>query len=314
MTDQGTGPALAARGLVKTYGSVTALDGFTLAAEPGEIVGLVGHNGAGKTTFVEIASGLIRPDRGTVTVAGVDITRQPRQARGLLAVSPQETSLYPMATVREHLRLFGALAGLRRAALRSAISQTAEALQVTDVLDRPAGLLSGGQRRRAQAATALVAPRPLLLLDEPTVGADPQTRQALLSVVAARATAGAAVIYTTHYLPELAELGATLAVARAGRIIARGSQPDLLAGLPGEVRVAFDGPVPAALAGQGLVVGDELRVTASDPPAALARLLAVGASPVGVDVRRPGLDDLYRSLAPEQPSFSLAPEQPGHAA
>jgi ABC-2 type transport system ATP-binding protein len=304
MGEQGTGAALAARGLVKAYGAVTALDGFTLTAEPGEIVGLVGHNGAGKTTFVEIASGLIRPDRGTLTVAGVDVSRQSRQARGRLAVSPQETSLYPMATVREHLRLFGALAGLRRAALRAAISQTAEALQLTEVLDRPAGLLSGGQRRRAQAATALVAPRPLLLLDEPTVGADPQTRQALLSVVATRAAAGAAVIYTTHYLPELTELGATLAVARAGRIIARGSQQELLAGLPGEVRITFDGPVPARLREHGQVTGNELRVPASNPPATLARLLAVGAAPAGVDVRRPGLDDLYSSLATQETSHA----------
>jgi ABC-2 type transport system ATP-binding protein len=119
-------------------------------------------------------------------------------------------------------------------------------------------------------------------------------------VVAARAAAGAAVVYTTHYLPELAELGATLAVARAGRIIARGSQADLLSGLTGEVRITFDGPVPDRLRDQGQVTGDELRVPASDPPATLARLLAAGAAPAGVDVRRPGLDDLYRSLAMEE--------------
>jgi ABC-2 type transport system ATP-binding protein len=286
--------------LVKTYGRTRALDGFSLRAEPGEIVGLVGHNGAGKTTFVEVASGLISPDSGTVVVAGHDAGRQPRHARGCLAVSPQETALYPSATVREHLRLFAALAGLHRGALRRAVAETAEALQVTDVLDKPVGLLSGGQRRRTQAATALVAPRPLLLLDEPTVGADPQTRQALLSVVAQRAAAGAAIVYTTHYLPELTELGATLAVARAGRIIARGSQQELLAGLSGEVRVGFGGPVPAGLHGHGQVAGAELRVTIRDPAATLAQLIAAGASPAAVDIRRPGLDDLYRSLATEE--------------
>lgn len=289
--------ALAAVELVKTYGRTRALDGFSLRVEPGEIVGLVGHNGAGKTTFVEVASGLVSPDSGTVTVAGMDVASQPRHARGRLAVSPQETSLYPSATVREHLRLFAALAGLHRAALRRAVAETAEALQVTDVLDKPVGLLSGGQRRRAQAATALVAPRPVLLLDEPTAGADPQTRQALLSVVAQRAAAGASIVYTTHYLPELTELGATLAVARAGRIIARGAQQELLAGLAGEVRVGFGGPVPAALHGQGEVAGEELRVATRDPAATLARLIAAGVSPVAVDIRRPGLDDLYRSLA-----------------
>ena len=218
---------LATEGLVKKYGQLRALDEFTLRVAAGEIAGLVGPNGAGKTTFVEVVTGLIRPDAGRVTIDGVNVLRHPRAARGLLGVCPQEIALYPSITVAEHLRLFGALAGLRRAALRRAIGEIAELMQLTDVLGKPAGLLSGGQRKRAQAATALVAPRPLLLLDEPTAGADPVTRTALLDVVTARAAAGAAVVYTTHYLPELAELGATIALARAGRIVARGSQAEL---------------------------------------------------------------------------------------
>jgi ABC-2 type transport system ATP-binding protein len=221
------GQVLVAAGLVKTYGRLRALDEFTLRVEPGEIAGLVGPNGAGKTTFVEVVTGLIRPDAGSVTVGDVDALRHPRTARELLGVCPQETALYPSITVAEHLRLFGALSGLRRAALRRAVSDIAEVMQLTEVLAKPAGLLSGGQRKRAQAATALVADRPLLLLDEPTAGADPLTRTALLGVITARAAAGAAVVYTTHYLPELAELGATIALARAGRIASRGSQAEL---------------------------------------------------------------------------------------
>ena len=292
---------LVAEGLVKRYGRSVALDGFALTVSPGEIVGLVGHNGAGKTTFVEMVSGLGRPDAGRISVAGIDVLAHPRQARARLGVCPQETALYPRLTVAEHLRLFGALAGLRRAALRRAVAGIAGQLWLTEVLDRPAGLLSGGQRKRTQAATALIAERPVLLLDEPTAGADPQTRHALLTVVSERAAAGAAVVYTTHYLPELAELGATLAVARAGRIIARGGQRSLLAGLAGEVRVGFAGPVPAGLRRLGQVdgtAGDQLRVTSTDPPGTLARLLAAGAAPVSIDIRRPGLDDLYASLTP----------------
>jgi energy-coupling factor transporter ATP-binding protein EcfA2 len=104
---------------VKTYGPLRALDGFTLSAAAGEIVGLVGHNGAGKTTFVEVVAGLVRPEASRVRVGGVDPLARPRAARALMGISPQETALYPAATVAEHLRLFGALAGLRRAALRS---------------------------------------------------------------------------------------------------------------------------------------------------------------------------------------------------
>lgn len=218
---------LKADGLVKMYSSRRALDDFTLHVRAGEIVGLVGPNGAGKTTFVEVVTGLIRPEAGSVTIREVDAIKYPQKARGLLGVCPQETALYPSITVGGHLRLFGALAGLRRTALRKAVNEIAELMELTDVIGKPTGLLSGGQRKRVQAATALVAERPLLLLDEPTVGADPLTRTALLGVIAARAAAGAAIVYTTHYLPELAELDATIAFAQAGRITVRGSQSEL---------------------------------------------------------------------------------------
>lgn len=237
---------LVASGLVKRYGDRNALDGFDLAVSAGEITGLVGHNGAGKTTFVEIVTGLVRASAGRVTVGGIDALRDSRQVRRLIGVAPQEQALYVTATVHDNLRLFGALAGLRGARLRQAIDRVAAELRLSDVLGRRTGLLSGGQRRRTQAAVALIGEPRLLLLDEPTAGADPETRQALLAAVRRRAAAGVAVVYTTHYLPELADLGATLAVARAGRVIARGTQQSLMQGLPGELRLRFD----SALDGQ----------------------------------------------------------------
>jgi len=334
------GAMLAAHGLVKRYGGRRALDGFDLAVLPGEITGLIGHNGAGKTTFVEVVTGLVRPDAGRVTVAGVDVRRDPRAARRRLGVAPQELALYVSATVRDNLRLFAALAGLRGRALRRAVDQVAEELQLTGVLGQRVGLLSGGQRRRTQAATALVGGAPLLLLDEPTAGADPDTRAALLAAVRARAARGAAVLYTTHYLPELADLGATLAVARAGRVIARGDQDTLIGGLPGELRLRLRGAaggidvpgdpwlrlrgaaggielpgeprrgltrpagltdLPTGLAHRARITDGELRISSTDPPADLAALLAAGLAPDAVDVRRPDLDDLYRALASEAP-------------
>ncbi len=268
--------------ITKRYGEVQALDGFTLTAESGEIVGLVGHNGAGKTTFVEITCGLIRQDSGTVRVNGVE----PAKARGGIGICPQLIGLYNSISVREHLELFGGLSGLRRSALRGAVDELATALHLTPFLNRPAGLLSGGQQRRTQAAVALINHPPLLLLDEPTAGADPETRQALLDVVKQRAGEGATVVYTTHYLQELTQLGASIAVAKKGRVIARGSAAELLGDLPGEVRVGFsDG---------------EVHVSTTDPTTTLVELIKDSDREVeSVEVRNPDLDDLYHSLAGE---------------
>lgn len=272
---------LHAEGLTKRYGSVRALDGFALDVRAGEIAGLIGHNGAGKSTFVDVLCGLLRPDEGTVTVGG----RPPADARGDIGVAPQHIALYPSATAAEHLRLFGSLAGLRRRALADAIDEVADALLLADFLDRRVGLLSGGQQRRVQAATALLHRPALVVMDEPTAGADPQTRQSLLTALHRRAADGAAILYTTHYLPELAELEATIAVVRNGRIIARGTRPQLLGGLPSQVRLRADG-------------SDEIRVRTTDAARTLTELLQGARGPIReVEIRKPSLDDLYRSLA-----------------
>ena len=218
---------MTATGLVKAYRGKRALDHLDLTVAPGEICGLIGPNGAGKTTFIELVTGLVRPDEGTITIDGIDALAQPRRARAVLGVSPQEVALYPGATAREHLRLFGGIHGLRGRRLTLAIDEIAAAMALTDALDQAAGVLSGGQRRRTQAATALITRPRLLLLDEPTAGADPVTRSALLTVVRERAASGTAVVYTTHYLPELNELDATIAFARAGRVVARGTRDEI---------------------------------------------------------------------------------------
>ena len=266
--------------LTKKYDEVQALAGFSLTVASGEICGLVGHNGAGKTTFVDMVSGLLKPDTGTVLVDGVP----PHETRGAIGISPQHIALYRPLTVREHLELYGRLSGLRRKALKSEIEELATAMQLTGFLERRAGLLSGGQQRRTQAATALIHRPKLLLMDEPTAGADPETRQALLDVVKQRADEGAAVVYTTHYLTELADLKASIVVASHGKVIARGSSAELLDGLPGEVRVR--------------TTDHEYHRATTDPTAALLELLAESRGTVeSVELRNPDLDDLYRSLA-----------------
>src|SRR6266540_2448499 len=274
------GSMLVATGLRKRFGDILALDGMDLTVAAGQTTGLIGHNGAGKSTFMALAAGLLRPDSGAVTVAGVNPIRQPRRARALLGIAPQELALYPSLTVREHLRVFGRLAGLRGTALRRQIDQTAQAMCLTQVLDRPAGLLSGGQRRRTHTATALLHHPRVLLLDEPTAGADPTTREAVLA----------------H-----------------GRVIASGARHDLLAALPGEVVVHLDTPVPPRLVDchhDRTAQGRLLRIRTRAAPAALGELLRDLGPDAGrlrsVQVRQPTLDDLYRSLA--SPA-----DQPAHA-
>jgi ABC-2 type transport system ATP-binding protein len=224
---------LQATGLVRRFGPTIALDGFDLAVAAGEIAGLVGHNGAGKSTFARITAGLVRPDAGAVLVDGLDASAAAAKVRPILGLAPQELALYPTATARENLFAFAGLYGLRRREARNRIAELAADLVLGDVLDRRVRDLSGGQQRRLQAATAMIHRPRVLLLDEPTVGADPITRDALLAVVRAAAREGAAVVYTTHYLPELDTLDATLAVAVHGRVVARGSRAELLATVPG---------------------------------------------------------------------------------
>jgi ABC-type multidrug transport system ATPase subunit len=286
---------LVAEGLVKRYGRRRALDGFDLEIAPGEIVGLIGHNGAGKTTFVEIVAGVVRPDAGRLRIGGRDALRAGRTVRRSLGVAPQELALYNHVTVRDNLRLFAGLAGLRGRCRETEMARFLDELHLAALADRPVGVLSGGQRRRVQAATAMVGSPPLLLLDEPTAGADPETRSALLTAVKARAEAGASVLYTTHYLPELVDLDATLALARGGRVIAHGTQQELTRHLPGELRVTFADPGEP-----------ELRLPTTDPGSDLVALLATGRTPVSVDVRRPSLDDLYHAL-----EATAAGEDPG---
>ncbi|ACU72834.1 ABC transporter related [Catenulispora acidiphila DSM 44928] len=287
---------LEASGLHKRFGNQIALAGFDLRIEAGEICGLLGHNGAGKTTFARICAGLEHPDAGGVRIGGLDADC--RAAHALVGLAPQEIALYPTATLRENLRFYGQLAGIGRSRLRAEINDITASMMLTKVLDRTVATLSGGQQRRAQAATALLHRPAVLLLDEPTAGADPTTRQALLAVVRDRAAQGAAVCYTTHYLPELEELDATIAVAQTGRIIARGDRRKLLSGLPSLLEIGFAAEPSGALDEQ--VVDGTLRITTDRPAQTLTRILTSlgdrSEQVERVEIREPTLDDLYRHL------------------
>lgn len=292
-------------GACKRFGSQVALDGFDLNVAVGEIVGLVGHNGAGKSTIARAVMGLVALDSGEISVAGHDVPKDVKLSRGRCGLAPQELALYPTATALENLLVFAGLYGVTRREAHRRIDRLATSMALTDVLHRRVKYLSGGLQRRLQAATAMVHRPEVLLLDEPTVGADPVTREALLAEMRRAANKGAAVVYTTHYLPELEALDATIAVADHGRIVARGSRVSLLASLPGHAMLQFDGVPPSVQLPEGVsgiieVVGDRVTITAVDAAAVLAQILSTQVEPSRylrtIELQPPTLDDLYRHL------------------
>jgi ABC-2 type transport system ATP-binding protein len=297
-----TRPTLEVDGVRKSYGSTVALDGVDLTVEPGAIVGLLGPNGAGKTSLVSIVAGLRRPDAGTVHVAGIDVVRNPHAAHAHIGLAPQETGVYFALTVRDHLHFFGGLAGLRGRDLANRIDETADALGLSELLRRRTNDLSGGERRRVHTAIALVNRPPLVLLDEPTTGADVRTRADLLDLVRRLAREeGSAVVYSTHYLHEIEELDAYVAFIDRGRIVGRGGVTDLIRDHgTSALELSFDGPVPAAARVDGAVVdGDVVRIPTPDPARAAAELLPKlenGVALRGIEVVRPSLEAVFLSV------------------
>jgi ABC-2 type transport system ATP-binding protein len=297
------GAVLEAVDVVKHYGARPALAGVSLEVRAGEVVGLLGPNGAGKSTLVSIVAGLCAPDRGRVHVAGIDVVTEPSVARAEIGLAPQETGVYEPLTVRENLAFFADLAGLRRRARAARIEELADALQLDALLDRTAFELSGGERRRLHTAIAFVHRPSLLLLDEPTVGADVRTRAALLGVVRAAADEGSAIVYSTHYLPEVEMLDATVALLVDGRVIASGALPALVnAHGRAAVELRFDGAPPeSAFNGFAATIsGDVVRIEAADPPTAVPQIINCLGSHAsrlrGVELLRPSLDSVFVAL------------------
>ena len=289
-------------GVHKAYGRTVALDGVDLTVEAGAILGLLGPNGAGKTSLVSIVAGLRRPDAGAVRVAGIDVATDPHRARQLIGYAPQETGVYPTLTVHDNLHYFAGLAGLRKHARRERIDAVGDALGLTELFDRRGSEISGGERRRLHTAIALVHRPQLVLLDEPTTGADVRTRNEILALVRSLAEDGSAIVYSTHYLHEIEELSATVAFIDHGRIVARGEVADLVEEHGTSALVlTFDGCVPTPARVDGAVVdGSSVRIPTPDPAGTAARLLPrLGpdtAALRAIEVVRPSLESVFLTV------------------
>jgi len=295
-------PALLVAGLRKSYGATVALDGVDLRVEPGTVLRLLGPNGAGKTSLVSIVAGLRRPDAGRVEVCGIDVARAPREVRARLGIAPQETGVYLPLRVRDNLRFFAGLAGLRRAEAAARIDEVAGALGLESLLDRRASQLSGGERRRVHTAIALLHRPELVLLDEPTTGADVRTRTQILDLVRDLARAGSAVVYSTHYLQEIETLGADVAFLDRGRVVARGTLAELVERHgTSALELTFAGAVPPAARLAGSVIdGSSVRIPTPDPAARAAQLLPALGADAGalrsIEILRPSLESVYLAV------------------
>jgi ABC-type multidrug transport system ATPase subunit len=293
-------PMLHIQGLRKSYGDVVALQGVDFDVAAGEIVSLLGPNGAGKTTIVSIVAGLRRADAGVVEVDDLDALRRSSEVRRRIGLAPQDLGIYPVVSVRNNFRLFGRLAGLGDRELRTRIDEVAQALDITDLLDRQGGTLSGGQKRRVHTAIALLHQPALLLLDEATTGADVETRGRILELVRGLAARGSAVLYSTHYLQEVEDLGARVVLLDDGRVIASGHAEELIAAHAAPVvELTFEGEVPAsALDGSATIEGSRVRIPTSDPAATLATVLPKlpPGSLQSVEIMRPDLEAVYLGL------------------
>jgi ABC-2 type transport system ATP-binding protein len=242
--------------VVKRYGENVALHGVSLALRPGECFGLLGPNGAGKSTLMSLVAGLRRPDTGTIALDGRPLAPGDSAAKLALGFVPQSIALYEDLTAEQNLRIFGELYGLRGGELRDRIAEALEAVQLADRRRDAVKTFSGGMQRRLNLVAALLHRPKLLLCDEPTVGIDPQSRNAIFELLERRNRAGLTIVYSTHYMEEATRLCSRIGIIDHGRILALGTLDELLGQLPFEDEIAFaDGPGLADFAGRLAALG-----------------------------------------------------------
>ncbi|WP_122262075.1 ABC transporter ATP-binding protein [Ornithinimicrobium cerasi] len=303
-------PVLEAVDLVRRFGPVTAVDHVSLRIEPGQTFGLLGPNGAGKTTTISMICGLLSPDGGSVHVAGVPMAQEPLAAKRRLGLVPQDLAVYPEISARQNLTFFGRLQGLHGAELRTRVGEVLELVGLSDRAKEPSKKFSGGMKRRLNIGIGLLHHPDLLVLDEPTVGVDPQSRNAILESVEALAGQGMAVLYTTHYMEEAQRLCDRVAIVDDGRVQAEGTQDELieLTGGVDTIVLSGGGDVAAAeVSLRGIPVvqkvardGNHLRLVVQNAPTAVAGVVRTvsdaGMNLSDVVIQRPDLESVFLHL------------------
>jgi len=225
--------------VTKHYGSITALDQVSLDIARGEFFGLLGPNGAGKSTLMSLVAGLRSPDAGALSLDGATLSAQSAATRRDLGLVPQHIALYPRLTAEQNLRIFGGLQGLGGVLLRSRINEALQAVGLDDRRRDQVQTFSGGMQRRLNLAAAILHRPKVLLCDEPTVGVDPQSRNAIFEYLERLNDDGLTIIYSTHYMEEAARLCSRIGIIDHGKLLALGTLDELLTQLPFEEEIRF---------------------------------------------------------------------------
>jgi len=303
-------PVLRCAGLRKRFGELLAVDGLSLEVAPGESYGLLGPNGAGKTTSISMICGLLASDDGIVEVAGNRLTTASVAAKSQLGYVPQEIAIYLDMTARENLRFFARLYNMRGRAASARIDAVLELIGLAERADDLVKEYSGGMQRRLNMGLGLLHEPRLLVLDEPTVGVDPQSRNAILASIEQLGQSGIGVLYTTHYMEEAERFCDRIGIIDHGKLIAEGTHRELIALVGGQDRVLLSASGDLTRAAEALrEVSGVRQVLQSDDgldlivdeagrllPTLLERAVAAGTSLTAVEARKSNLETVFLHL------------------
>ncbi len=302
--------AIEIKNLKKSFGDLQAVQDVSFHAESGEVLSLLGPNGAGKSTTISMLSGLLAPTGGDASIMGHSVVKEPEAAKKSLGVVPQDIALYPDLSARENLVFWGKMYGLRGAVLKQRVDEVLEIIGLTDRQKDHVGKFSGGMKRRVNIGAALLHKPAVIIMDEPTVGIDPQSRRHILDNVKELNRQGMTVLYTTHYMEEAAELSDHIAIMDKGKVIAYGTHDELIKLVGEETRIditinAEGGKVLEAWrAVEGVARIDALDGTLTalvdDTNRVLPRLFdassKVGVRITSVDIQEPNLETVFLHL------------------
>ena len=302
--------AIEVRNLKKSFGDFQAVQDASFNANSGEVLSLLGPNGAGKSTTISMLSGLLAPTEGDASIMGHSVTKDPEAAKAGLGAVPQDIALYPDLSARENLIFWGKMYGLRGTMLKSRVDEVLEVIGLADRQKDHVGKFSGGMKRRVNIGAALLHKPAVIIMDEPTVGIDPQSRRHILDNVKELNGQGMTVLYTTHYMEEAAELSHHIAIMDKGRVIAYGTHDELIKLVGGQTRIDVTLNKEAeyvlgawrAAAGVSRIDATDGKVTAlvDDSNRVLPRLFETaskaGVRITSVDIQEPNLEMVFLHL------------------